>query len=157
MADMTVRQPSVFVALPHIGDFCDWHYGVTAVLLQQNWHGPQRRRYRRAVRNLGLGFYIAEIADNPRERADLEIANISQQNYLKEPTMVSIPDAGDIPIELCVSDQFPSDLGHHGSLASDQTKPHATISAVNRSTPWESTGVEMVEGGCSQPLATVPC
>jgi len=45
----------------------------------------------------GTGFYIAEIADSPRERADLEIANISQQNYLKSDDKVEFPPEGDIP------------------------------------------------------------
>ena len=56
-----------------------------------------------AVRNLGVAFYMADIGDNPRERADLAIANISQQNYLQEPGDVdSSTGEGDIPIDLCV-------------------------------------------------------
>ena len=106
------------------------------------------------MRNLGLGFYIAEIADNPRERADLEIANISQQNYLKNEQQTVIPDEGDIPIDLCVSDQFPYST-EKTIVQWRQVKPSRLQSdygpAEWSKTPWESAGVSMVEGGC--PLA----
>ena len=55
-----------------------------------------------AVRNLGVAFYMADIGDNPRERADLAIANISQQNYLAQLDEANIPEEGDIPIDICV-------------------------------------------------------
>ena len=96
--------------------------------------------------------YIAEIADNPRERADLEIANISQQNYLKQPTMIDIPEEGDIPIEICVSNLFPYST-KDTEVQWRQVKPSRMQSDFGprewSTTPWESTGVEMVEGGCS--------
>ena len=59
-----------------------------------------------AVRNLGIGFYIAEIADNPRERADNGIANISKNQNLQLPGLVDIPPKGDIPIDMCISNDF---------------------------------------------------
>ena len=106
------------------------------------------------MRNLGLGFYIAEIADNPRERADLEIANISQHNDLKNEQQTVIPDEGDIPIDLCVSDQFPYSA-KETVVQWRQVKPSRLQSDYGPAewsrTPWESTGVSMVEGGC--PLA----
>ena len=113
MADMTqyanLQSSSLY---PISGDFCDWHYGVHGSYCYTSeigtaFHQRPEDIDHIAVRNLGLGFYIAEIADNPRERADLAIANISQQNYLKEPTMIDIPEEGDIPVDICVSDQFP--------------------------------------------------
>ena len=160
MADMTqyanLQSSSLY---PTSGDFCDWHYGVHGSYCYTSEIGTAFHQHpddidHIAVRNLGLGFYIAEIADNPRERADLEIDNISQQNYLKEPTMVDIPEEGDIPIDLCVSSQFPysaKDTKVHWR----QVKPSRMQSDFGprewSTTPWETTNVEMVEGGC--PLA----
>ena len=113
MADMTqyanLQSSSLY---PTSGDFCDWHYGVHGSYCYTSEIGTAFHQHEDdidhiAVRNLGLGFYIAEIADNPRERADLAIENISQQNYLKQPDAIDIPDEGDIPIDVCVSDDFP--------------------------------------------------
>lgn len=116
MADMTqyanLQSSSLY---PTSGDFCDWHYGVHGSYCYTSEIGTAFHQHEDdidhiAIRNLGLGFYIAEIADNPRERADLEIANISQQNYLKSPSQINIPEEGDIPVEVCVSSQFPYTL-----------------------------------------------
>ncbi|MDP6195517.1 MAG: M14 family zinc carboxypeptidase [Candidatus Poseidonia sp.] len=160
MADMTqyanLQSSSLY---PTSGDFCDWHYGVHGSYCYTSeigtaFHQRPEDIDHIAVRNLGLGFYIAEIADNPRERADLEIANISQQNYLKEPTMIDIPEEGDIPVELCVSNQFPYSA-KDTEVQWRQVKPSRMQSDFGprewSTTPWESTGVEMIEGGC--PLA----
>ena len=89
MADMTqyanLQSSDLY---PTSGDFCDWHYGVHGAYCYTSEIGTAFHQHEDdidhiAVRNLGTGFYIAEIADSPRERADLAIANISQQNYLK--------------------------------------------------------------------------
>ena len=58
------------------------------------------------MRNLGTGFYIAEIADNPRERADLAIANISMNQFIQMPGMVNVPSKGNIPVDMCLSNGF---------------------------------------------------
>ena len=158
MADMTqyanLQSSSLY---PTSGDFCDWHYGVHGSYCYTSeigtaFHQRPEDIDHIAVRNLGLGFYIAEIADNPRERADLEIANISQQNYLKQPTMIDIPEEGDIPIEICVSNLFPYST-KDTEVQWRQVKPSRMQSDFGprewSTTPWESTGVEMVEGGCS--------
>ncbi len=158
MADMTqyanLQSSSLY---PTSGDFCDWHYGVHGSYCYTSeigtaFHQRPEDIDHIAVRNLGLGFYIAEIADNPRQRADLEIANISQQNYLKEPTMIDIPEEGDIPVEICVSNQFPYSAADT-KVEWRQVKPSRMQSDFGprewSTTPWEMTGVEMVEGGCS--------
>lgn len=158
MADMTqyanLQSSDLY---PTSGDFCDWHYGVHGAYCYTSEIGTAFHQHEDdidhiAVRNLGLGFYIAEIADNPRERADLEIANISQQNYLKQPSMVTIPDEGDIPIEICVSNQFPYSATD-SKVQWRQVKPSRMQSDFGprewSTTPWETAGVEMVEGGCA--------
>ena len=57
-----------------------------------------------AVRNVGVPFYVLEIADI-LERANLAI-NI-QQNYLVPSNDIEVPESGDIPIDVCVSNEFP--------------------------------------------------
>ena len=158
MADMTqyanLQSSSLY---PTSGDFCDWHYGVHGSYCYTSeigtaFHQQPEDIDHIAVRNLGLGFYIAEIADNPRERADLELGNISQQNYLQEPLMVDIPDKGDIPVDLCVSGEFPYST-KDTIVQWRQVKPSRMQSDFGprewSTTPWESTDVQMVEGGCS--------
>jgi hypothetical protein len=160
MADMTdyanLQSSDLY---PTSGDFCDWHYGVHGSYCYTSEIGTAFHQHEDdidhiAVRNLGTGFYIAEIADNPRERADLEIANISQQNYLKEPSQISIPDEGDIPVDLCVSSLFPYSV-KDTKVKWRQVKPSRLQSDFGprewSTTPWETVGVEMKEGGC--PLA----
>ena len=96
---------------PTSGDFCDWHYGVHGSYCYTSEIGTAFHQHpddidHIAVRNLGLGFYIAEIADNPRERGDLGIANISKNQYVQLPNDVDIPPLGNIPIDMCVASGF---------------------------------------------------
>ena len=159
MADMTqyanLQSSSLY---PTSGDFCDWHYGVHGSYCYTSEIGTAFHQHEDdidhiAVRNLGLGFYIAEIADNPRERADLAIANISQQNYLKQPDAIDIPDEGDIPIDVCVSDDFPYST-ENSVVKWRQVKPSRLQSDYGprewATTPWETVQMEVVGGNaCS--------
>ena len=51
-----------------------------------------------AVRNLGVPFYMVEMADDPRYRAIVGIENTTNSQYLEEPEDVTIPSSGEIPI-----------------------------------------------------------
>ena len=159
MADMTqyanLQSSDLY---PTSGDFCDWHYGVHGAYCYTSEIGTAFHQHEDdidhiAVRNLGTGFYIAEIADSPRERADLAIANISQQNYLKSDDKVEIPPEGDIPIDLCVSNEFP--YSETKSMIEWRTvKPSRLQSDYGprewATTAWESVSVMAVEGeSCS--------
>jgi hypothetical protein len=62
-----------------------------------------------AIRNLGVSFYMAEIADNPREKANLGLSGISQQ-FIQEASEVMVPEYGDIPIDVCLDENFPYSL-----------------------------------------------
>ena len=145
---------------PTSGDFCDWHYGVHGSYCYTSEIGTAFHQHEDdidhiAVRNLGTGFYMAEIADAPRERADLAIANISQQNYLKQPDAIEIPDEGDIPVEVCVSDQFPYSVDN-SVVKWRQVKPSRLQSDFGprewSTTPWETVDMEVVGGNaCSLP------
>ena len=155
MADMTqyanLQSSDLY---PTSGDFCDWHYGVHGAYCYTSEIGTAFHQHEDdidhiAVRNLGTGFYIAEIADSPRERADLAIANISQQNYLKPADNVEIPPEGDIPIDLCISNAFP--YSESKSMIEWRTvKPSRLQSDYGprewATTAWESVPVVAVEG-----------
>ena len=158
LADMTqyanLQSSSLY---PTSGDFCDWHYGVHGSYCYTSEIGTAFHQHQDdidhiAVRNLGTGFYIAEIADNPRELADLAIANISQQNYLKELDESDIPEAGDIPVDICVSNQFPYSESK-SKILWRTVKPSRLQSDFGprewATTSWESVGVMSVEGDCS--------
>lgn len=161
MADMTqytnMQSSDLY---PTSGDFCDWHYGVHGSYCYTSEIGTAFHQHEDdidhiAVRNLGTGFYMAEIADSPRERADLAIANISQQNYLKEPSKISIPEEGNIPIELCVSGQFPYST-EDTKIKWRQVKPSRLQSDFGprewSTTPWESVDVKPIaDQSCSLP------
>ncbi|MDA8717816.1 M14 family zinc carboxypeptidase [Candidatus Poseidoniales archaeon] len=138
---------------PTSGDFCDWHYGVHGSYCYTSEIGTAFHQHEDdidhiAVRNLGTGFYMAEIADNPRERADLEMANISQQNYLVTGDKVDIPAEGDIPVDLCVSKQFPYSEANT-KIEWRTVKPSRLQSDYGSrewaTTPWESVSVMVVD------------
>lgn len=109
MTDYTNMQSSDLY--PTTGDFCDWHYGVHDSYCYTSeigtaFHQNEIDIDHIAVRNLGTGFYITEIADNPRERADLGIANISVNQFIQMPEMVNVPSKGNIPVDMCVANGF---------------------------------------------------
>ncbi|MBT7244697.1 MAG: hypothetical protein HN874_04535, partial [Euryarchaeota archaeon] len=145
---------------PTSGDFCDWHYGVHGsycytMEIGTAFHQRPEDVDHIAVRNNGVAFYMIKIADNPRERADLEMANIVRNQIIIEPV---IPDSGDIPVEMCLDDAFAIDL--------DVMKSHVMYRMVKPSRqqsdygpkewftePWSMTGFSVVkEGGECQLL-----
>ena len=141
---------------PTSGDFCDWHYGVHGSYCYTMEIGTAFHQHpddiaHIAVRNLGVAFYMAEIADNPRERADLDLANITKNQKLQTPSKVNIPESGPIPIEMCVSDQFNIDFKHENShIMYRMVKPSRMQSdygpAQWHTTEWNHVGFERVEG-----------
>jgi len=142
---------------PTTGDFCDWHYGVHGsycytMEIGTAFHQNEIDVDHIAVRNLGVAFYMAEIADNPRERADLAIANISQQNYLQDSDNIMIPDMGDIPIEICVSKKFPASESN-SKIHWRMVKPSRLQSDYGprewSTTSWDSVDVMAVDESCS--------
>ena len=142
---------------PTSGDFCDWHYGVHGSYCYTSEIGTAFHQHEDdidhiAVRNLGTGFYIAEIADSPRERADLEMANISQQNYLQAGDKVDIPSAGDVPIDMCVSNMFPYSESN-SKVEWRMVKPSRLQSDYGprewSTTEWSSASVERVDEACT--------
>ena len=145
---------------PTSGDFCDWHYGLFTsycytMEIGNAFHEQPQNIDDILLRNVGMGMYMIEIADNPKERADLAIANISQQNYLKAPEKTTIPDEGDIPIEVCVSDNFPVSISSSSYVEWRLVKPSRLQSDYGprewATTPWEK--VQLESTGLECPIA----
>ena len=141
---------------PTTGDYCDWQYGLHdsycyTMEIGTAFHQQPEDINHIAVRNLGVPFYILEIADNPRERADLAIANISQQNFLVLPSSVDVPTSGDIPIDVCVSNEFPYSESN-SYVKWRMVQPSRLQSDYGprewATTPWESVQIERVDEAC---------
>ncbi len=113
MAQMTDYAPMQSSDLyPTTGDFCDWHYGVHdsycyTIEIGNAFHELPEDIAHTAVRNLGISFYMSEIADDPRYRAIVGIENTTTRQWLADPANVTVPENGDIPIELCLDVAFP--------------------------------------------------
>ena len=142
---------------PTSGDFCDWHYGVHGsycytMEIGTAFHQNEIDIDHIAVRNLGVAFYMAEVSDNPRERADLAMEDVISQQYLVEPSEVIIPESGDIPIDICLDSAFALNTDPDAShVMYRMVKPTRTQSDYGPrewyNTEWSSTGFELVEGG----------
>jgi len=113
LAQMTDYAPMQSSDLyPTTGDFCDWHYGVHdsycyTIEIGNAFHELPEDIAHTAVRNLGISFYMSEIADDPRYRAIVGIENTTTRQWLADPANVTVPENGDIPIELCLDVAFP--------------------------------------------------
>ena len=145
---------------PTSGDFCDWHYGLFTsycytMEIGNAFHERPEDIDDILLRNVGMGMYMIEIADNPRERADLALGNISQQNYLKAPEKIDVPSEGDIPVEVCVSDNFPVSISSSSYVEWRLVKPSRLQSDYGprewATTPWER--VELKSTGMDCPIA----
>ena len=160
MADMTLYANLQSSSLyPTSGDFCDWHYGVHGSYCYTSeigtaFHQRPEDIDHIAVRNLGIGFYIAEIADNPRERADNGIANISKNQNLQLPGLVDVPPQGDIPIDMCISNDFAYSLSMDVSHVMYRTvKPNRAQSDFGpkewSTTAWSKSPLRETSSTCS--------
>ncbi len=160
MTDYTNMQSSDLY--PTTGDFCDWHYGVHGSYCYTSeigtaFHQHEDDIHHIAVRNLGIGFYIAEIADNPRERADLAMNDVVRNQYLATPNLLHIPESGDIPVGMCLDHSFALDYDTKKShVMYRMVKPTRSQSdygpAEWYSEGWEMAGFELVEGESCQLL-----
>ena len=113
MGQMTDYAPMQSSELyPTTGDFCDWHYGVHesycyTIEIGNAFHELPEDIAHIAVRNLGIPFYMTEIADDPRYRAIIGIENTTARQWLADPANVTVPSKGDIPIGMCLDKAFP--------------------------------------------------
>ena len=146
MTDYTNMQSSDLY--PTTGDFCDWHYGVHGSYCYTSEIGTAFHQHEDdidhiAVRNLGTGFYMAEIADNPRERADLGIANISQNQFIQMPSMVNVPSIGSIPVDMCVANGFAYSLEKSVSHVMYRTVQPTRLQSDYGPKEWSTTAWSM--------------
>lgn len=151
MTDYTNMQSSDLY--PTTGDFCDWHYGVHGsycytMEIGTAFHQNEVDVDHIAVRNNGVAFYMIKIADNPRERADLEMANVVKNQMILEP---KIPASGDVPIEMCLSNSFAIDLNEENShVMYRMVKPSRQQSDYGPkewfTEPWSMTGFSVLKG-----------
>ena len=105
---------------PTTGDYCDWHYGVHdsycyTIEIGTAFHQHPDDIDHIAVRNLGIPFYMVEMADNPRERARIGLQNISNSQWIVSADELVIPESGPIPITMCVDPAFPYTNDHNFS------------------------------------------
>jgi hypothetical protein len=155
MTDYTNMQSSGLY--PTTGDYCDWQYGVHdafcyTIEIGTAFHQQPGDVNHIAVRNMGIPFYVLLISDNPRERANLAIDNISQQNYLIPSSDVEVPESGDIPIDVCVSNEFPYSESN-SYVKWRMVKPSRLQSDYGpkewATTPWKSVKIERVDEACT--------
>jgi len=97
---------------PTTGDYCDWQYGVHdaycyTMEIGTAFHQKPEDIHHIAVRNLGVPFYIAEVGDNPRERANLGIQEVEKSQWLISADDLVIPESGPVPISMCIDPNFP--------------------------------------------------
>ncbi len=115
MAEMTdYRNMQSSDLYPTTGDFCDWHYGVHGsycytMEIGTAFHQHEDDIDHIAVRNNGIAIYMADIADNPRERANFGLKDVYRNQYLQKADDVLVPEAGSIPIEMCLDNEFSVD------------------------------------------------
>ncbi|MFL2956286.1 MAG: M14 family zinc carboxypeptidase [Candidatus Thalassarchaeaceae archaeon] len=113
MGEMTNYAPMQSSDLyPTTGDFCDWHYGVHnsycyTIEIGNAFHELPEDIAHIAVLNVGIPFYMIEIADDPRYRAIVGIENTTSTQWIDTPSEVSVPTRGEIPIGMCLDSAFP--------------------------------------------------
>ena len=143
---------------PTTGDFCDWQYGVHdsycyTMEIGTAFHQNEIDIKHIAIRNLGVSFYMAEIADNPREKANLGLSGISQQ-FIQDAGEVIVPEYGDIPIDVCLDEHFPFSLETKNThLMWRMVKPTRQQSDYGprewSTTDWEMIPFQEIEGSCT--------
>jgi hypothetical protein len=99
---------------PTTGDFCDWHYGVYNSYCytmeiggsDDGFHPHPDKIDHIATLNMGPTFYMVEVSDDPAFRAVFGLG-MDQVQWMQSPSNITIPEEGDIPVELCLHPNFP--------------------------------------------------
>ena len=163
MAEMTTYENMQSSDLyPTTGDYCDWQYGVHESYCytieigggQDGFHPTPDRIDHIAVRNLGVPFYMIEIADNPRERADIGINEVEKSQWIVSAENLVIPNGGPIPITMCIDPFFPytndENYSHVMWRTVEPTRQQSDFGAKEWvEEDWKMTGFEETEENCS--------
>ncbi len=140
---------------PTTGDFCDWHYGVYNSYCytmeiggsDDGFHPHPDKIDHIATLNMGPTFYMVEVADDPAFRAVFGLG-MDEIQWMQSPVNITIPEEGDIPVELCLHPNFP--------LSNDVNRSHVMYRQVTPTRmqndygptewkeiqPWAMTGFE---------------
>lgn len=140
---------------PTTGDFCDWHYGVYNSYCytmeiggsDDGFHPHPDKIDHIATLNMGPTFYMVEVADDPAFRAVFGLG-MDEIQWMQSPANITIPEEGDIPVELCLHPNFP--------LSNDVNQSHVMYRQVTPTRmqndygptewkevqPWAMTGFE---------------
>ena len=100
-----------------------------------------------ATLNMGPTFYMVEVADDPAFRAVFGLG-MDEIQWMQSPANITIPEEGDIPVELCLHPNFP--------LSNDVNQSHVMYRQVTPTRmqndygptewkevqPWAMTGFE---------------
>ena len=143
---------------PTTGDFCDWHYGVHnsycfTMEIGNNFHEHPDDIDHISVLNMGPTFYMVEVADDPAFRAVFGLG-MDEVQWMQSPQNITIPEEGEIPIELCLHPNFP--------LTNDVNRSHVMHRQVTPTRmqndfgptewkevqPWSMTGFEQTTIRC---------
>jgi hypothetical protein len=141
---------------PTTGDYCDWHYGVHdsfcyTIEIGTAFHQQPGDIDHIAVRNLGVPFYMIEMADNPRERAAL---GVQEFQWIVSADNLTIPESGPIPITMCLDPAFPYTNNHNYSHVMWRTvKPSRQQSDFGAkewiTEDWHMTGFQETGENCT--------
>ncbi len=157
MTDYAAMQSSDLY--PTTGDFCDWHYGVHNSYCYTMEIGNAFHEYPEdiahiSVRNLGVPFYMVEMADDPQYRAVVGIQNTTATQWLEEPISVDVPSKGDIPVGLCLDPMFPFtpdvERSHLMWRFVEPTRQQNDFGPTDWvEVPWEMSGFEETSEQCT--------
>ena len=157
MTDYAAMQSSDLY--PTTGDFCDWHYGVHNSYCYTMEIGNAFHEYPEdiahiSVRNLGVPFYMVEMADDPQYRAVVGIQNTTATQWLEEPINVDVPSKGDIPVGLCLDPMFPFtpdvERSHLMWRFVEPTRQQNDFGPTDWiEVPWEMSGFDETSEGCT--------
>jgi len=157
MTDYAAMQSSDLY--PTTGDFCDWHYGVHNSYCYTMEIGNAFHEYPEdiahiSVRNLGVPFYMVEMADDPQYRAVVGIQNTTATQWLEEPINVDVPSKGDIPVGLCLDQMFPFtpdvERSHLMWRFVEPTRQQNDFGPTDWvEVPWEMSGFEETSEQCT--------
>lgn len=160
MAEMTTYENMQSSDLyPTTGDYCDWHYGVHdsycyTIEIGTAFHQQPQDIKHIAVRNLGVPFYMVEIADDPRERARIGLEEADKSQWIVSPENLTIPDEGNVPITMCVDPIFPWTSNEtYSHVMWRMVKPSRAQSDFGPSEwveePWSMTGFNETGQNCT--------
>ena len=163
MAEMTLYENMQSSDLyPTTGDYCDWQYGVHdsycyTIEIGTAFHQSPDEIGHIAVRNVGVPFYMIEIADNPRVRANAGIAKAPETQHLTNAENLTIPEFGSIPIEMCLHPDFKNIISFDINYSyvewriikpTRQQTDFGPKEWADESIPWESSNFIQEGGDC---------